>query len=534
MGIQKYPIGIQTFEDIRTGGYVYVDKTAFVYRMAAEGKPYFLSRPRRFGKSLLLSTLKAYFEGKKELFAAIEGQPALAIAGLEKEWLKYPVFHLDFNVGDYHRPGELNSAINANLARLEEKWGKNPAETNFSTRFWGLIERAAEKTGKKVAVLIDEYDKPLLETENRKQRDDVQNTLRAFYGVLKTADPWLKFYLITGITKFSKVSIFSELNQLYDLSLEEDYASLCGISAAELSDYFTDDIQALAERNGIGFDDAMAEMRKRYNGYRFSKQGERVYNPFSLLNTLKKKDFQYYWFETGTPTFLVKALTDTGFALPSLKDSVTIGADSIMEYHFDNSDPVPVLYQSGYLTIKTYNRDTGMYTLGFPNGEVEYGFLRELLPAYSPWIKGSRQGLYVGNFIEDLDAHNIDSLMTRLRALFSGIPYPLVAQNEYHYQSLLYLVFTLMGEFAQAETASAAGRSDMVVIRKDTVYVFEFKLSGSGTAEEALQQIDSKGYLLPYSAEGKKLVKVGVEFDRENRTIGRWIQSADTSLPCGS
>jgi hypothetical protein len=525
MGIRKYPIGIQSFEDIRTGGYVYVDKTAFIYRLVTEGKPYFLSRPRRFGKSLLLSTLKAYFEGKKDLFFPIAGQPGLAIANLEKEWLTYPVFHLDFNAGTYSKAGDLDSALNANLARLEAKWGKNPGETSFSTRFWGLIERAAEKTGRKTVVLIDEYDKPLLEAPAEGQREEAMNTLRAFYGVLKSADPCLGFYLITGITTFSRVNIFSSLNQLYNLSLDEDYATLCGISPAELLLYFTGDIKTVAEKKGFSSEEVIAKMRKRYNGYCFSKQGERVYNPVSIFNTFKRGDFQYYWFETGTPAFLVKALANTNFKLPSFKDGITISAASLMDYRFDDYSLVPILYQSGYLTIKGYDGGLDEYTLGFPNEEVEYGFLRELLPAYSSWIKGDREELSVRSLIKDLDAQDIDSLMNRLRALFSGIPYPLTAQNEYHSQSLLYLVFTMMGEFAQAEVASAAGRSDMVIIRKDAVYVFEFKLSGNGTAEEALRQIDEKGYLLPYGAEGKRLVKVGVEFDREKRTIGKWIQN---------
>jgi hypothetical protein len=524
MGIRKYPIGIQDFITIRTEGYIYIDKTAHIYRLAHEGKPYFLSRPRRFGKSLLLSALKAYFEGRKELFLETEGQPALAAAELEKEWLPYPVFHFDFNGENYNVPGGLESALDSNIRRLERAWGKNPEEITFSARFTGLIERAAEKTGRKVVVLVDEYDKPLLEMKNEGRRAEALDTLKSFYGVLKSADQWLRFYLITGITRFSKVSIFSDLNQLEDISMADDYASLCGITQAELESRFAPDIQNLAEKNDMSFEKAMDELQKRYNGYLFSKGGEKVYNPFSLLNTLKKKDFMYYWFETGTPTFLVEALANMNYDLPSLKDSVRISANAVMDYRFDNKDPVPVLYQSGYLTIKDYNRNTGIYTLGFPNGEVEYGFLNELLKTYSPWVSNGRSGLYIGNFIEDLDARNIESLMNRFRALFSGIPYPLTEQSEYHYQTLLYLVFTLMGEFAQSETASAAGRSDMVVIRKDTVYVFEFKLSGNGTAGEALRQIDSKGYLLPFSAEGKTLVKVGVEFDREKRTIGKWLE----------
>jgi hypothetical protein len=502
---------------------MYVDKTAYIYRLVQEANPFFLSRPRRFGKSLLLSTLKAYFEGRKDLFSRIAGQPALAVAGLEDEWLEHPVLHIDFNVGEYYRRDGLELALDSNLRQLEAVWGRDPANTAFSDRFRGLIRQAAEKTGRRTVVLIDEYDKPLLETDDEERRAEIRDILRAFYGTLKSADQWLRFYLITGITKFSKVSIFSELNQLEDISMADDYAPLCGVTQAELETYFSADIQNMAGKNDMSFEKTMAELRKHYNGYLFSRRGEKVYNPFSLLNALKKKDFLYYWFETGTPTFLVKTLADMRYDLPSLKGSVRISANAVMDYRFNNRDPVPLLYQSGYLTIKSYNPDTGIYTLGFPNGEVEYGFLNELFKVYSPWVGNGRQGLYIGNFIEDLDTRDMESLMNRFRALFSGIPYPLTEQSEYHYQTLLYLVFTLMGEFAQSETASSAGRSDMVVVRKDTVYVFEFKLSGKGTAEEALEQIEGKGYLLPYSAEGKRLVKVGVEFDREKRTIGRWL-----------
>ncbi|MDR3124186.1 MAG: AAA family ATPase, partial [Treponema sp.] len=259
MEFRKYPIGIQDFVTIRSEGYVYVDKTRYIYQLVNEGKPYFLSRPRRFGKSLLLSTLKAYFEGKKELFGAIAGQPGLAIAELEKGWVSYPVFHLDFNVGDYHRPGGLDSALHGSLSRLEEKWGKNPDETSFPTRFEGLIRRAAETSGKKVVVLIDEYDKPLLEMADEDSRSEARNTLRAFYGVLKSADPWLKFYFITGITKFAKVSIFSDLNQLLDISLTKNYSALCGITEDELLSHFTKDIRDLAVENNLSYDKTFAE-----------------------------------------------------------------------------------------------------------------------------------------------------------------------------------------------------------------------------------------------------------------------------------
>ncbi|MDR1625666.1 MAG: ATP-binding protein [Spirochaetia bacterium] len=518
MNARKLPIGIQDFEGLRTDGYLYVDKTAYVFKMASEGKPYFLGRPRRFGKSLLISTLKAYFLGKKELFRG------LALEGLEKDWVEHPVFHIDMN-GENYSSGlaGLESGFNVNLNPLENIWGKEEADTTPSSRFRGLIRRACEKSGKKVVVLIDEYDKPLLETMDDPQLNkEVRKELKAFYGVLKTADPWLRFVLLTGVTKFSQVSVFSDLNHLRDISMEKAYAGICGVSAAELTENFQPELHALAEDNGMGYGEAVAEMHKRYNGYHFAGESEGMFNPFSVLNTFAGRQFNYYWFRTGTPTFLVEALKKTGFDLRALSGGITIPAEAITDCRTENPDPTPILYQSGYLTIKDYDRMTRLYTLGFPNEEVEFGFLGALFPLYAPQIS-ENQVSFVARFFKDLADGDVDAFMDRLRAFMAGIPYDLHDRTERNYQMIFYLVFTLLGQFAQTEVKSASGRADMVVSTQGTVYVFEFKLAGNGGAEEALKQIDGKGYLIPFSASGKRLVKIGVEFDAEKRNVGRWV-----------
>jgi hypothetical protein len=539
MQFRKLPIGIQDFEKLRTGGYVYVDKTAYVYRLAQEGKPYFLGRPRRFGKSLLLSTIKAYFEGKRELFegredqsgpagqARLAAQTRLAVADLEAEWLQYPVFHIDLNVAAYTGLESLHIGLDANLRVLEERWGRDPADTAPSTRFLGLIRRASEKSGRKVVVLVDEYDRPLLQTmEAEESQEEIRRELKGFYGILKTADPWLRFVFLTGITKFSQVSVFSDLNQLRDISMDEAYEGICGISEEELRDNFEPELQALAEKNHLTWDEALGEMRKRFNGYHFAGYDEEpgrtgVYNPFSVLNTLVSGRFKYYWFQTGTPTYLIKELQKTDFDLRDFSGGVTISAQSITDYRANGSSPVPILYQSGYLTIQGYNRQFDRYTLGFPNEEVEYGFLNSLLPAYLPRMPDS-QGFFVGNFVKDLQKGDVEGFMGRLRALFADMPYELNDKTERHYQTVFYLVFRLMGQYAVVEERSSRGRADAVVRTGDTVYVFEFKLEGRGTVEEALAQIEEKGYLVPFSAGGKKLVKVGAVFDPATRTIGEW------------
>jgi hypothetical protein len=338
---------------------------------------------------------------------------------------------------------------------------------------------------------------------------------------LKSADAYLRFVMLTGVTKFSKVSVFSDLNHLVDISLDEDYAGICGISESEIISYFQAEIINLAEKRKLTYEATLAKLKKRYDGYHFAKQSEGIYNPFSLLNTLAKKDFSDYWFATGTPTFLVKMLKENNFDVTSLEGEVKIPARSITDYRAEYDNPVPLLYQSGYLTIKSYNERFNSFTLGFPNEEVKYGFFNELLPAYMP-KKDIQSEFYVEYFIEDLLSGNVDSFMTRLRAFFAGIPYELNNKEEKHYQTVFYLLFKLMGQFIEVEQRSAIGRADAVVITDDSVFVFEFKLTENATAEEAVKQIDDKSYLIPFTAGGKKLVKVGAAFNAKERTLDKW------------
>jgi hypothetical protein len=529
MGNRKLPIGIQDFEKIRTDSNIYVDKTRYIWDLAQFSIPCFLSRPRRFGKSLFTSTLKAYFEGKKDLFGAIAGQNALAIAGLEREWKPYPVLHLDLTGTSYQNAKSLDSRLASNLRMYEEVWGADAAEDTPAARFFGLIRRAWQQTNTPVVVLVDEYDKPLTDTLGKSElHREMREQLQGFYSVLKAADQWLRFVFLTGVTKFSKVSIFSTLNQLRDISMSVQFAGICGISETELAANFGPELEAFAVKKKKSAAEILAEMRKRYNGYHFSRGenapvSEGMYNPFSVLNTLADLNFAYYWYQTGTPTFLVDLLKRTDFDLRQLGNGIKIEPQLMEDYRPENPYPPPILYQSGYLTITDYDERYDEYTLGFPNEEVKYGFLKSLLPDYAPHPQDI-QGVFVRNFIKDLDAGDVDGFMNRLKAFFAGIPYELSDKTERHYQALMYVVFTLMGEFTQAELRSATGRADLVVTTGDTVYCFEFKLTGGASAQDALRQIDGKGYLVPWTAGTRRLVKIGAVFDPVTRTIGTWIR----------
>ena len=381
--IRKYPVGIQNFEDLRKEGYCYVDKTELMYQLVQSGKYYFLSRPRRFGKSLLLSTIQAYFEGKKELFHG------LAVEQLEQEWNTYPVLHLDLNAQKYDTPESLYSMLNDALCNWESQYETRPSETTHSLRFQGVIQRAAEKCGQKVVVLIDEYDKPMLQAiGNEALQTEYRNTLKAFYGVLKSCDKYLRFAMLTGVTKFSKVSVFSDLNNLMDISLSSRFASICGITEQELHQYFKEDIRLLGESQGMSPEDTARELKQWYDGYHFSDRSEDIYNPFSLLNTFAQRQFGSYWFETGTPTFLVELLKHCRYDLNRLTQEMAM-ADSLNGIDSMEENPVPILYQSGYLTIKDFDREFRYYTLGFPNKEVEEGFTKFLLPHYAHLSSGN-------------------------------------------------------------------------------------------------------------------------------------------------
>lgn len=372
--LMKYPIGIQNFEDLRRNGYKYVDKTNFVYKLADEGKYYFLSRPRRFGKSLFLSTLEAYFQGKKELF---EG---LAIYDLETEWKKYPIFHIDLNTANFREKDSLYNVLNDYLTGWEDKYGTRDSEVTLPLRFKGVIARAAEKEGRGVVILIDEYDKPILQTlQTPELQAEHRAQLKAFYSVLKTQDRYIKFAFITGVTTFGKISVFNDLN-LMDISMDYRYVNICGTTEEELKSYFKEGISELASANGDSESETIDKLRMRYGGYHFEKNSEGIYNPFSVLNTLAKHRYKNYWFETGTPTFLIELLKEHGYRLPDLsKEQVSANVMSSMDSSFPN--PIPVIYQSGYLTIKGYDERFKKYQLGFPNKEVEEGFLNLLQPS---------------------------------------------------------------------------------------------------------------------------------------------------------
>ena len=511
---RKYPIGIQSFENIRKEGYLYVDKTALIYQLVQTGKYYFLSRPRRFGKSLLLSTLQAYYEGKKELF------DGLAMASLEKDWKTYPVLHLDLNAQRYDSVDSLTSILNDTLCEWERLYGTQESETTLSLRFKGVIQRAAEKTGRNVVVLIDEYDKPMLQAiHNKELQSSYRNILKAFYGVLKSKDAYLQFALLTGVTKFSKVSVFSDLNNLMDISMDNRYAAICGITEQELVTDLREYIRDLSETLQMSYEDLLRELQERYDGYHFVEDSEGLYNPFSLLNTFARKKLGNYWFETGTPTYLVELLKENHYPLEHLTYEQAT-ADTLTGIDTVDSSPIPVLYQSGYLTIKDYDPEFETYTLGFPNKEVEEGFTRFLLPYYAH-IRSGSSAFHIVNFVKEVRSGDIDGFMKRLQSFFSDTPYELVRDLELHYQNVLFIIFRLVGFYTQAEYHTSEGRVDLVIRTDQFIYVMEFKLDG--TAEEALRQIEEKQYALPFSSDSRRLFKVGVNFSNATRNIEKWL-----------
>ncbi|MDR1098619.1 MAG: ATP-binding protein [Tannerella sp.] len=517
---RKMPIGIQDFEKLRTENFVYVDKTRYIYQLAQLGAPYFLGRPRRFGKSLFLSTLKAYFEGKRELFEGLE------IAGLEKDWIKYPVIYLDFNSSEYGDVQTLEIVLDDMLKWYEKDYGAQEIAAKPSIRFKNLIAAMHEKTGRKVVVLIDEYDKSLINTMDKPDvNEKIRDVLKGFYGVLKGADAHLRFVFLTGVTKFSKVSIFSDLNQLVDISLNNSYSAICGITQAELEENFAPEIIALAETTQKTYEETLFELQKRYNGYHFSENLISIYNPFSLLNTFMAQQYRYYWFATGTPTFLAKALRNQNYDIRKFEDDVRIAANSIMDYRYENQNLAPLLYQSGYLTVKAYDGVLDEYTLGFPNEEVKYGFLNELLPAnvLTPIATGH---FSVTGFLRLLMKNDVEGFMTSLQAFFAAIPYDAIKRkhrNEQYYQHVFYLLFTLMGQFVQTEVKNSKGRADAIVKTEGNIYVFEFKMDENATAEDAVKQINDRDYAIPYAADHRKTVKIGVEFSQKERGVKRWL-----------
>ena len=509
-----YPIGIQNFEKLRKEGCVYVDKTALMYKMVKEGNYYFLSRPRRFGKSLLISTLEAYFLGKKELF---EG---LAVAELEKDWVEYPVLHLDLNTKKYDSIEALESILDIFLCEWEKKYGSWEKETDFSSRFEGTIRRAKEKTGRNVVILVDEYDKPMLQAiGNDELQKAYRDTLKSFYGALKSQDACIKFALLTGVTKFGKVSVFSDLNNLKDISMSQYYYDLCGITEKELHHYFDDEVGQLAQMNNQTKEEAYDRLKEEYDGYHFTYDTPGMYNPFSILWTLSERRYGSYWFETGTPTFLVELLQKADY---NLEEMAGIEADTdMLGSIFNDDNPIPVIYQSGYLTIKDYDREFGLYKLGFPNREVENGFMKFLLPFYTA-KRNTSSSFEIGCFVKDIKSGNAEGFMQRLQSFFAGAKFDQIARDtENWFQNVVFIVTRLCGLYIEAEHQTSNGRIDLVLKTDKYIYVMELKYDG--TAEEALRQIDDKGYALPWQSDGRTVIKVGANFSSSLRRLDGWI-----------
>ena len=513
MSEKIYPIGIQNFEKIRKEGYAYVDKTALIYRLVKKGSYYFLSRPRRFGKSLLISTLDAYFLGKKELFNG------LAMEKLEKDWIRRPVLHLDLNIGKYDAPDSLDKILEEAISKWEVLYGTGVGESTLALRFKGIVERACQQAGQRVAILVDEYDKPLLQAiGNENLQREYRNTLKPFYGVLKTMDGCIQFAILTGVTKFGKVSVFSDLNNLIDISMDEPFISLCGMTEQEIHDNFEEDLHELAAAQKMTYEEVGAELKKYYDGYHFVENSEGIYNPFSVLNTFFKMKFGSYWFETGTPTYLVELLKRNHYDLERMATEET--NSDVLNSIYGDEQPIPVIFQSGYLTIKSYDKRFGLYRLGFPNKEVEEGFINFLMPFYTRFNK-IEAPFEIQKFVHEIETGQLDAFFNRLKSFLADTPYELISEQERHYQNVLFIIFKLVGFYTEVEYHTSEGRVDLVLKTNDYIYIMEFKLNGS--AEEALQQIHDKHYAQPFQSDKRKIFKIGVNFSSKTRNIEKWI-----------
>ena len=508
-----YPIGIQTFSEIREKNYLYIDKTEYVYRMTHFAKYVFLSRPRRFGKSLLTSTLHSYFSGRKDLFQG------LAMERLEKEWIEYPVLHFDMSMAKHVDQERLERLLDFMLSDYERTFGLDTTAGDANLRLTRLIKCAYEKTGKKVVVLIDEYDAPLLDVVHEKENLGVlRNIMRNFYSPLKACDPYLKYVFLTGITKFSQLSIFSELNNIKNISMDEPYAAICGITEDEMLTQMKEDMGMLAAKLNISPEEVLLKLKENYDGYHFTYPSPDLYNPFSLLNAFADGKFGSYWFGSGTPTYLIKMLEKFGVE-PSEVGGKTAAVEDFDAPTETMSSITPLLYQSGYITIKGYDSELGLYTLDIPNKEVRVGLMRSLLPYYvsTPTEKTNTMVAYLSRDIRNDD---MDAALRRLQTFLSTIPQCDNTKYEGHYQQMFYIIFSLLGYYVDVEVRTASGRVDMVLRTKTTLYVMELKLDKS--ADRAMEQIDLKNYPKRFALCGLPIVKVAVSFDSEQCTIGEW------------
>ena len=525
----KYPIGIQSFEQIIREGYVYVDKTDLVYRMVTEGKIYFLSRPRRFGKSLLVSTLENYFQGRQELFKG------LAMERLETEWKQYPVFHIDFNGGNFEKDGELERRIDGYIADWELRYGSHPNKRTMGERFAYVLQQAHEQTGQRAVVLIDEYDKPLLDVldteaygllngERTRLEDIHRGILKAFYSVFKLADADLQFVLLTGVTKFSQVSVFSGFNQPKDISLDARYEALCGITEEEVSRYFSEPVRDLAEAEGVTEEEMRELIRHQYDGYHFGPRLTDIYNPFSLLNCFDSQQLDNYWFKTGTPTYLVRLLHRTQEHVNEMVGRYYATGDFV-DYKATAERPLPMFYQSGYLTIKAYDRRSRSFLLDFPNNEVKAGFLALVAADYLKPADSQTES-WLANVSRSLYAGDVSSFRRQLTALLSSTTYRMrnrqdEVELERYFQYTFFLVMKMIGTcFVEIEKETSQGRIDCVVETPGYVYILEFKRDGS--ASSALRQIEEKGYALPYAADPRRLFRIGVNFSSKTGTVAEF------------
>lgn len=512
----RYPVGIQTFSEIRTNGYVYVDKTPYIYDLVHwSGKAFFLNRPRRFGKSLLISTMQAYFEGRCDLF---EG---LAIVGLEGgEWESHPVIRVDLSMVKTTDAGQLVELLDYTLAQIEKVWGRDPDANTPGSRLYGLINAVHGRTGKQVVVLVDEYDAPLLNvTHDAEKLQAFREVMREFYAPLKACDEILRFVFLSGITKFSQMSIFSELNNLTNISMLPQFAGICGITEEEMTTQMAEGVQAFANGLGVSYDEAFAQLKTNYDGYHFSKVSPDIYNPFSLLSALANTDVSAYWFSSGTPSFLIKLLETRGWDIAGLEGSVARALE------FDApaerlTSPLPMLYQGGYLTIKGYNPRRDSYTLGIPNEEVRRGLSERLVQHAAPEALHEHYG-FLDNLADKLYEDDMDGALALMKSYLAGIPYHLGSRDERGFETTFFLIFDLLGIQIETEFKTATGRVDAVIRTDSAVFVMEFKYNKS--AETALAQIDDKGYMLPFESDGRKLCKVGVNFSDELQTIDEWI-----------
>lgn len=511
----KYPIGVQNFDEIILGDYTYVDKTSYVRSLVENGKIYFLGRPRRFGKSLLLSTMAAFFEGKRSLFKG------LAIDKWDEwDWGEYPVLHIDLNAKDYTYKESLAERLNEYLRQYEETYQVIPPDNSLDGRFRAIIEKAYETTGRQVVVLIDEYDKPILDTLHDDSIKELhRDSLRAFYSVLKSSDKYLKFCFLTGVTKFGQLSIFSGLNNLNDISLVDEYAGICGITEDELHEYFEEGSEACAQDWGETIEDVYKNLKHYYDGYHFSRRLLDVYNPWSVLNAMAHKSLGYYWNASGgSMSFLYKLLVNNRIQLRDF-DNMRCPMSMLQGVTTDVNNPIPVLYQAGYLTIKSFDARTLLYTLKYPNFEVATGFLEGLLPAYSG-VSEYESSIAIIDFVSDVNGGDVEGFLERMQAFFAGFPYENALKTERDFQNVMYAVMAMMSLSVRLEQHSSRGSADMVIKTSDYVYIFEFKVNKS--PEEALKQIEEKGYAEPFKKEHRKIIKVGVEFSTEARNITRW------------